>query len=190
MSAFFVYDYKTQTLSALYKLLDTFFFYLKCFCLFTTEFGAPTITKVELVDSTNLRVNWTVAGHSVSSYVLEILRYKDNRLRENQTVTVNQTFYVLKNANLNSEYRFRVQAISDTGNSNFTQQRVILLKPEGVGLRVWHIALIVIFLLLAVLLCCILCCCIVIFWKERRRTYYAEKQGLCLTMYTVYEAVN
>ena len=150
-----------------------------CFFLSFTEFATLTITDVNLVDNTNLHVNWTFDGHNVDSYVLQILRYEDNRLRENRTVTVNQTFYVLKNANLNSEYRFRVQAISDTGNSNFTQQRVILLKPEGVGLRVWHIGLIVIFLLLAVLLCCILCCCIVIFWKERRRTYYAEKQGLC-----------
>jgi len=180
---------KHRPLALLYKLLDIFV-YLYCFSLFTTEFATPTITNVELVDSTDLHVNWTVTGHTVGSYVLQILRYEDNRLRENRTVTVNQTFYVLKNANLNSEYHFRVQAISDTGNSTFTQQRVILLKPEGVGLRAWHIALIVIFLLLAVLLCCILCCCIAILWKERRRTYYAEKQGLRLTMYTVYEALS
>ena len=180
---------KHRPLALLYKLLDIFV-YLYCFSLFTTEFATPTITNVELVDSTNLHVNWTVTGHTVGSYVLQILRYEDNRLRKNWTVTVNQTFYVLKNANLNSEYRFRVQAISDTGNSTFTQQHVILLKPEGVGLRAWQIALIVIFLLLAVLLCCILCCCIAILWKERRRTYYAEKQGLRLTMYTVYEALS
>ena len=154
------------------------FFYLKCFCLFTTEFAAPRIVKVELVDSTNLHVNWTVAGHSVSSYVLEILRYKDNRLRENQTVTVNQTFYVLKNANLNSEYRFRVQAISDTGNSTFTQQKAIQLQ-EKVGVKGWQIALIILFLLVAVLLCFIFCCCLIgLIWRERRRTYDAEKKGL------------
>ena len=142
-------------------------------------FASPRITNVGLVDGTNLHVNWTFAGQHVGSYVLEILRYEDNTLRENQTVVVKQNFYVIENANLNSEYRFRVRAISDTGNSTFTQQRAIQL---GVGLRGWHIALIAIFLLLAVLLCCILCCCIAILWKERRRTYYAEKQGLCITM--------
>ena len=159
---------------------------LNCFFLSFTEFATPTITNVKLVDSTTLHVNWTVAGHNVGSYVLQILRYEDNRLRENQTVTVNQTFYVIKNANLNSEYRFRVQAISDTGNSTFTQQKAIQLKQE-VGVSGWQIALIILFLLLAVLLCFILCCCLIgLIWRERRRTYYAEKKGLYVIMDKTY----
>ena len=143
--------------------------------LSTTVFA---ITNVGLVDGTNLRVNWTFAGQHVGSYVLKILRYEGSRLTENRTVVVMQNFYIIENANLNSEYRFRVRAVSDTGTSTFTQQRAIQLKPEGVGLRGWHIALIVIFLLLAVLLCCILCCCIALLWRDRRRTYDAEKKGL------------
>ena len=141
----------------------------------TSAVAPPRITNVELVDGTNLHINWTFAGQHVGSYVLEILRYEDNRLRENQTVVVKQNFHVIENANLNSEYRFRVRAISDTGSSTFAQQRAIQL---GVGLRGWHIALIVIFLLLAILLCCILCCCIALLWRDRRRTYDAEKKGL------------
>ena len=144
-----------------------------------TVFAPPRITNVELVDGVNLYINWTFAGQHVGSYVLEILRYEGNTLTENRTVVVMQNFHIIENANLNSEYRFRVQAVSDTGSSTFTQQRTIQL---GVGLRGWHIALIVIFLVLAVLLCCILCCCIVLFWRERRRTYYTEKQGLCIAM--------
>ena len=137
---------------------------------------------MELVDGANLHINWTFAGQHVGSYVLEILRYEGNTLRENRTVTVKQNFYVIENANLNSEYHFRVRAVSDTGDSTFTQQRTIQLRPEGVGLRGWHIALIVIFLVLAVLLCCILCCCIALLWRDRRRTYDAEKKGLCIAM--------
>ena len=155
----------------MFRCTDNFF-------LSFTEFATLTITNVNLVDSTNLHVSWTFDGHNVGSYVLQILRYEDNRLRENRTVTVNQTFYVLKNANPNSEYRFRVQVISDTGNSNFTQQKAIQLQ-EKVGVRGWQIALIILFLLVAVLLCFIFCCCLIgLIWRERRRTYDAEKKGL------------
>ena len=147
---------------------------------------------MELVDGANLYINWTFAGQHVGSYVLEILRYEGSRLTENRTVVVMQNFHIIENANLNSEYRFRVRAVSDTSSSTFTQQRTIQLKPEGVGLRGWHIALIVIFLLLAILLCCILCCCIALLWRKRRRTYYTEKQGLCIAMsvYNVYKQSN
>ena len=158
-------------------------FVFKCTAFLSTTVFA--ITNLELVDGTNLRVNWTFAGQHASSYVLEILRYEGNTLIENRTVVVMQNFHVIENANLNSEYRFRVQTLSGTGSSTFTQQMAIQLKPEGVGLRGWHIALIVIFLLLAVLLCCILCCCIALLWRDRRRTYDAEKKGLY-----VYQCTN
>ena len=140
----------------------------------TTALSPPMITSVEVVNGTHLRINWTSPIQPVDAYVLEISQNDGSTT----TVTVQQNFFVLRNANLNSEYNFRVQATSAAGNSTFTGQFVY--RPRGMesaGLRHWQIALIVLFLLLVILLCCILCCCIAFAWKERRRTYNAEKRG-------------
>ena len=148
---------------------------------------------MEIVNGTHLRIHWTTPTQPVDSYVLEIVRYDGNTIGDNRTVTVQQNFFVVRNANLNSVYNFRVQTTNAAGNSTFTEQFVFRpTEPESAGVKNWQIALIILFLLVVFLLCCILCCCIAFCWKERRRTYNAEQKGLCpfgFMLYNVWMSV-